>query len=360
MDEPIRLPDLRGLPRPIALDLFCGAGGVGVGLIEAGFKTVIGVDINPKPTYSQRKGMMFVQGDIRKLTARQLQGFDMIWASPPCQAFSGIVPQYMRDLHHERWNKEGRHLNLIPTSRKMLRASGSAYIIENVVGARKHLRNPIMLCGTMGVFEKDKLRVFRRRLFESNVPLVQPQAACPTEGYSLGTKAPKMTVSLPKTEKLRPGATGALPPGFREETVTYPSRKESGSIDAIFIPTTEHTKRLVRDAYKRTYARSLVECLRLVGDLVPMTSQEIAAEKKRYEDELAHRASARGRPGTFTQMFPVFGNDISRGTTAEWAKAMGGLYWMTRKEIRESIPPPYSRFLGKQVLAHLKSKHTQS
>lgn len=351
----IELPSLKGLPRPIALDLFCGAGGVGVGLSQAGFKTVIGVDINPKPTYAQRQGMIFVQGDMRKLTVDQVKGFDLVWASPPCQAFSGIVPQYMRDAHQERWNREGKHLNLIPASRKLLQASGSAYIIENVVGARSHLRKPIMLCGTMDVFKKDGLRVFRRRLFESNVPLVQPSAACPTEGYSLGALAPKHNVSLPKTEKMRPGARAdVLPAGFQRKRVMFPSRKENGTWDTIYVPTTEETKSLVKERFNRAYARSLVECQRATGALVPMTPLEIAVEKKRYKDE---KAILEGRSGgDFIQMFPVFGDDISRGSTKEWAKAMGGLDWMTRKEIRESIPPPYSRYLGQQVLSYIRTR----
>ena len=207
----------------------------------------------------------------------------------------------------------------------------------------------------MDVFKKDGLRVFRRRLFESNVPLVQPSAACPTEGYSLGALAPKHNVTLPKTEKMRPGADAAvLPAGFQRKRVMFPSRKENGTWDTIYVPTTEETKSLVKERFNRAYARSLVECQRATGALVPMTPLEIAVEKKRYKDE---KAILEGRSGgDFIQMFPVFGDDISRGSTKEWAKAMGGLDWMTRKEIRESIPPPYSRYLGQQVLSYIRTR----
>jgi DNA (cytosine-5)-methyltransferase 1 len=46
--------------------------------------------------------------------------------------------------------------------------SGLPYVIENVPGAP--LKNPIMLCGSMF-----GLKTYRHRLFESNVPIAQPE-----------------------------------------------------------------------------------------------------------------------------------------------------------------------------------------
>jgi DNA (cytosine-5)-methyltransferase 1 len=125
-----------------ALDLFCGAGGASAGLVAAGFD-VTGVDIEPQPEYPFR----FVQVDALTFP---LDGYEFIWASPPCQAFTAYKrrPDHVAPVD-----------NLIPTVRAKLRASGKPYVIENVPGAP--LLNPMQLCGSM--FDLD---VRRHRLFE--------------------------------------------------------------------------------------------------------------------------------------------------------------------------------------------------
>lgn len=117
--------------RPRALDLFCGAGGVSVGLERAGFD-VVGVDINPQPHH---RGGAFVQADA---LTYPLEGFDFIWASPPCQAYT-----VSRTRVHPSRRKS--HPELIEPVRAMLARSGVPYAIENVPGAP--LRLPVMLCG---------------------------------------------------------------------------------------------------------------------------------------------------------------------------------------------------------------------
>ncbi|MEO8970560.1 MAG: hypothetical protein ABI406_03045 [Ktedonobacteraceae bacterium] len=83
-----------------------------------------------------------------------LEDFAVIHASPPCQRFS------LASRFHP--GTQERYPDHIEVMRRRLVATGKPYILENVVGVP--LRNPVVLCGAMF-----GLRVYRHRLFESNV-----------------------------------------------------------------------------------------------------------------------------------------------------------------------------------------------
>lgn len=141
------------------LDLFCGAGGASMGYHRAGFE-VVGVDIKPQPDYP----FTFIQADALEEGMSLAPLFDLIHASPPCQAFS-ITGNLARAQ-----GKEQSTVDLLTPLRPLLEATGLPYVIENVKGAP--LRDPMVLCGSMF-----GLKVRRHRLFESNL-LLQPPGPC--------------------------------------------------------------------------------------------------------------------------------------------------------------------------------------
>jgi DNA (cytosine-5)-methyltransferase 1 len=136
------------------LDLFCCAGGAGMGYYKAGFE-VVGVDLSPQPNYP----LPFIQADALTLDPRFIAFFDAIHASPPCQSYSDLAK---RNRNADEWPR------LIEPVREILKRSGLPYVIENVDGAP--LINPVVLCGTMF----PKLRVLRHRLFEANFMIMTP------------------------------------------------------------------------------------------------------------------------------------------------------------------------------------------
>lgn len=132
-------------------DLYCKAGGSAWGLhLAYPNAEIVGVDIEPQPRYP----FTFVQANALDF---DLTGFDFVWASPPCQAYTPLKATTSK-----------RYPDLVAATRELLRASDKPWIIENVPQAPLH--NPISLCGTMF----PGLRVYRHRRFESNLSLFAP------------------------------------------------------------------------------------------------------------------------------------------------------------------------------------------
>ncbi len=147
--------------KPRLLDLFSGAGGAAMGLYRAGFD-VTGVDIKPQPHYpafhdaEYATHFKFYQADALTFP---LEGYDVYWASPPCQAYTRAGQQ---------WRKQGKEYpELIVVTRMRLKATGKPYIIENVQGAP--LINPVTLNGSFF-----NLKVRRTRIFECNFLIIAP------------------------------------------------------------------------------------------------------------------------------------------------------------------------------------------
>jgi hypothetical protein len=130
--------------RPRLLDLFCGAGGAGMGYHRAGF-TVVGVDIQPQPNYP----FEFHQADALDCP---LDGYDAIHASPPCQAYAPVTG----------WRgRHDTHPDLIVPVRARLDDAGVPWVIENVPEAP--VRPDFLLCGS-----QFGLRVRRHRAFATS------------------------------------------------------------------------------------------------------------------------------------------------------------------------------------------------
>jgi DNA (cytosine-5)-methyltransferase 1 len=145
--------------KPRLLDLFCGAGGAGMGYHRAGFE-VVGVDIKPQPNYP----FEFRQADALKYAALWdvAEYFDAVHASPPCQTFTA---------YRRRGGGVGDgYVDAIYQVRDLVQEVGLPYVIENVHGAP--LINAVQLCGS-----SFGLNVRRHRLFECSFPVMVPPCA---------------------------------------------------------------------------------------------------------------------------------------------------------------------------------------
>ncbi len=153
---------------PLILDLYSGAGGCAYGYHLAGFD-IVGCDKEPMPRYP----FTFYQGDALATLdtllsgnawhGYQLSDFAAIHASPECKSYTNcnLSPT-------EKYPKQ------IAPVRERLKATGKPYIIENVVGAKRHMSASLLLCGSMF-----GLRMQRHRLFETNMNvLLCPPKPC--------------------------------------------------------------------------------------------------------------------------------------------------------------------------------------
>lgn len=238
---------------PKILDLFCGAGGAGMGYKQAGF-AIYGVDIEPQPDYPGA----FYQGDAISALSVLIGGGSLpfihkdgraehvtmadlvaVHASPPCQASTALT---------KGTNKGKTYLNLIPATRALLKLCHIPTIIENVQGS--DLRADFTLCGEMF-----GLAVLRHRYFEVS--------------------------------------------GFETTPI----------------------------------------------------------------DHQPHRGKVQGwRHGEWFDgpYFAVYGDGGGKGSVTEWQKAMGIGWTANRKSIAEAIPPAYTRFLGKQIMAEITIEQEQA
>lgn len=152
------------------LDLFCGAGGASFGYYKAGFD-VVGIDINEQRNYPMC--FEFIQDDALEVLKDKkfINKFDLIHASPPCQAYSKT-----KALH------SNTHPDLVEKTRELLLSTGKPYVIENVERAPLIPELSVTLCGAMeefGLRARDidgvELKMFRHRVFENNWGLRQPE-----------------------------------------------------------------------------------------------------------------------------------------------------------------------------------------
>lgn len=124
------------MPRPIGIDLFAGAGGLGLGFEQAGFDVVAAVEIDPihcaVHQYNFPQCMIFPQSvsdmtgaEIRRRTGIGRQRVDVVFGGAPCQGFSMIGHRALDDPRNR----------LVKDFVRIVTELGASYFVfENVKG----------------------------------------------------------------------------------------------------------------------------------------------------------------------------------------------------------------------------------
>lgn len=130
-------------PKPRAIDLFCGAGGLSLGLRDAGFSVLVGADADPwaVETHTANLGGFGYVGDLSDPTEllEHLDGWgidhvELVAGGVPCQPFSRAGYSKLRELIRsgERHAQDPRASLWMAFMQVVERLSPDAVLVENV------------------------------------------------------------------------------------------------------------------------------------------------------------------------------------------------------------------------------------
>ena len=167
--------------RPIAIDLFSGAGGMSLGFEQAGFDIALGVDCDGHHVATHERNFPYGKSlctSVIDLDGHKIRGlldfdgdFDLVFGGPPCQGFSNMG---LRDLRDPRNSLVDHYVRLV------LELRPKAFVMENVPGmlagaTRSVLDKVIEVCESNGYCITKPVRILdaaefgvpqkRRRLF---------------------------------------------------------------------------------------------------------------------------------------------------------------------------------------------------
>lgn len=209
----------RAKDRPVAVELFCGVGGMSLGFEQAGFRVAAAIDSNPINVEYHKKNfpkcktiegdLFHVTGaDIRKKCGLGTQKILAVIGGPPCQGFSLIGK---RDLTDERNQLIFRFIKLVGE------LGADYFVMENVAGltvgpAKKKLSRFVALARKLGYDVVVPIQVLDAA--DHGVP--QRRRRVFVLGHRKGTAAPTYPNKNPKRITVQE-AIGDLPPLDAEE-----------------------------------------------------------------------------------------------------------------------------------------------
>lgn len=121
--------------RPIAIDLFCGAGGMSLGFEQAGFDVVLSVDVDGHHVAAHARNFPNAVTLCRSIVGLDAEAvysaiggkreIDLVFGGPPCQGFSHMG---LRDV------KDPRNTLVDEFARLVSELRPRAFLMENVAG----------------------------------------------------------------------------------------------------------------------------------------------------------------------------------------------------------------------------------
>jgi len=377
--DPLDLPAVRhwvrSAPGPTAIDLFCGAGGLSLGLRDAGFEVLVGADNDPSAveTHTANIGGLGYRGDLSDsedfldhIDAWGVEGIDLLAGGVPCQPFSRAGRSKIRSLvtAGQRSIDDPRAQMWRSFIRIAEAIKPRAVLLENVPDLAAWDDGAILLgfC--------DSLRDLGYAVdaailnaFDHNVPQHR------TRLFVVGVR-PGSIFQWPNASDTRPSVRGAIgdlpvvPPAQREERIAYGRprtrlqlrlRRGVSIADRRWID--DHITRDVRDDDAEAF--SLLQQGQTYKDLPPRLQRyraDIFSDKyKRLEwDGLSRSITAHIAKDGYWYIHPDQPRTLSVREAAriqtfpDWFRFAGGPS-LRYRQIGNAVPPLLAEAIGTQL-----------
>ncbi len=336
------------IPQPVAVDLFAGAGGLGHGFRQAGWRIAVAVerDRNAAQTYrANNPGTAVVEADVTEMRADDLRavlpGLNpvAVLAGPPCQGYSAAGARDPSDPQNRLYedvvrvaNELGADLIVLENVPGLRRVNGVGFS-EDILAALNHQRTAAhheLTASDFGVPQA------RRRVFFL--------AMGHTGGNAVDSPPPTHSVAaddgLGTTPTLESVLRGPLevPSGTIEDTVIL----EDGSL-VTNSATMRHSQQVIDKIAEIRPGKGPISYRRLQRDLARtlVAGHRALPVHPWLNRTISVREAARiqGFPDSYVFCGPRSNQPI---------------------QVANAVPPPVAEALGRHLLAHLGTESTVS
>jgi DNA (cytosine-5)-methyltransferase 1 len=371
--------------RPIAIDLFAGAGGMTLGFEQAGFDVLAAVELDPIHASVHEYNFPFwtticrsvsetSAQEIRELSTIGDRDIDVVFGGPPCQGFSLMGK---RDLSDDRNSLVFNFLRLV------LDLQPKYFVMENVRGMTigKHRQ---VLETVMAEFERHGYQVKQNPqvLNAAHYGVPQNRQRLFLMGCRQGLTLPQYPEAITRQKAtLPPAPTVAEAIGDLPEVNHYPELKLRDWVVANYGETSPYahklrTPELVKDnyAYGREYPAELLTCSRRTNhtaETIARFEQTIPGKSDRishfYRLDLAGlcttlRAGTASNHGAFTSPRPIHPITPRCITVREAARLHSypdwfrfhATKWHGFRQIGNSVPPLLAQAIAQEIIKALK------
>lgn len=327
-----------------AVDLFAGAGGLGLGFRQAGFRVALAIEIDRDAAQTYRlnhPGVPVVEIDIAKVTSNMI--LDMlggraptaVCAGPPCQSYSAAGPRLAADPRHSLY----RHVVSLACALKP-----TVVVIENVPG---------MEARRVGEHTyRDVVATKLGEHFEVETYLLEATAfGVPQERRRLiffGRERGSSAIGEPRATHDRFGSNGRPRTPTVIETLARFPRRGNGSTNDVALVEGILTRNLATMRHSERVVRKIRSIVPGSGPLsyrrVPKTFAQtiIAGHRALPVHPTCHRALS-VREAAALQGFPD-------------SYAFAGARANQPLQVANAVPPPFARAIALHLMRHLTTR----